>query len=208
MVAKKIASTSEEDRLTDSNIEKVIGMLNPSDPEIKPCTKKDACAILGIAYNTTRLATIISKYEEKIKYEKEKRAEKKGTPVSHSEVIYAIQAYIDGETLDAISKTLYRSTSTIKDILVSNSVTFRPVSHDYFKPELIPDAATRERFAIGEIVYSAQYNVNAEICKEELSPVYGYVYRVWLKGDQQQFAFVPAYELASLEHLRKIGVNV
>lgn len=207
MVAKKVVS-SNEDRMTDSNIEKVIAMLNPSDPEVKPCTKKDACSILGIAYNTARLATIISKYEEKVKYDKEKRAEKKGTAVTEAEVTYAIQAYIDGETLESIANTLYRGTSTVKAILINNAVTLRPISHDYFSPELIPDAAVRDRFTVGEIVYSAQYNVNAEICSEQETKDYGYVYRVWLKGDQQQYAYVPAYELASLEHIRKLGVKV
>lgn len=205
MAIKKVL---DDTKLTDSNIERVISLLNPTNPETKPCTKKDACEILGIAYNTTRLANIITKYEERIQYDKQKRAEKRGTPISEAEVIYAIQSYLEGETLDSISKTLYRSSSTIKDILVSNAVTFRPVSHDYFKPELIPDAATRDRFSIGEIVYSAQYNVHAEICKEDYDKRYGYIYRVWLKGEQQQYAYVPAYELASLEHLRKIGVKV
>lgn len=201
-------SEAEEERMTDANIAKVIEMLNPTEPEVKPWTKKDACAYLGMSYNTTRLATIIKTYEERIKYEREKRAEKKGKPATESEIIFVIQSYIEGETLDAIAKSLYRGSSFVKSILINNAVTFRPVSHDYFNPALIPDNAIRNRFNIGEVVYSAQYNVNAEIRSEQLHSSGVYVYRVWLLGDQQQFAYVPVYELASLEHLRLIGVKV
>jgi hypothetical protein len=201
-------SEAEEERMTDANIARVIAMLNPTEQDVKPWTKKEACSFLGMSYNTTRLASIIASYEERIKYEKEKRAEKKGKPVTDSEVIFVIQSYIEGETLEAIAKSLYRGTSLVKNILISNSVTFRPTSHDYFSPALIPDNAVRLRFEIGEIVYSAQYNVNAEIRSEELHKSGVYVYKVWLLGDEQQFAYVPAYELASLEHLRKIGVKV
>ncbi len=202
-------SVVEEERMTDENIEKVILMLNPTEESgAKPCTKKDACAFLGMSYNTTRLASIIASYQERIQYEKDKRAENKGKPATEQEIQFTIQSYIEGETLDSIAKALYRGVTFVKNILIANAVTFRPVSHDYFKPELIPQEATRERFAIGEIVYSAQYNVNAEICLEQVHPVWGYVYRVWLKGDQQQFAYVPAHELASLEHLRNIGIKV
>lgn len=202
-------TVAEEDRMTDENIKKVISMLNPSEESgAKPCTKKDACAFLGMAYNTTRLASIISAYQERIQYEKDMRAEKKGKPATEQEILFCIQSYIDGETLDSIAKSLYRGVTFVKSILIANSVTFRPVSHDYFRPALIPDEATRERFTVGEIVYSAQYNVNAEIRAEELHKSGVYVYRVWLLGDQQQYALVPAYELASLEHLGKLGVRV
>ena len=201
-------SEAEEERMTDTNIARVIAMLTPTEQDAKPWTKKEACSFLGMSYNTTRLASVIKAYEERIKYEKEKRAEKKGKPATDSELIFVIQSYIEGETLEAIAKSLYRGTSFVKNILISNSVTFRPTSHDYFSPTLIPDNAVRTRFGIGEIVYSAQYNVNAEIRGEELHKSGIYVYRVWLLGDEQQFAYVPAYELASLEHLRKIGVKV
>lgn len=201
-------SETEEERMTDVNIARVIDMLTPTEPGVKPWTKKDACSFLGMSYNTTRLSNIISAYEERIKYEKEKRAEKKGKPATDTEVIFVIQSYIEGDTLETIAKSLYRGTSFVKSILMNNSVTFRPTSHDYFSPALIPDNAVRTRFEIGEIVYSAQYNVNAEIRGEELHKSGIYVYRVWLLGDEQQFAYVPAYELASLEHLRKIGIKV
>ena len=201
-------SEVEEERMTDANIERVIEMLNPTEPDVKPWTKKEACSFLGMSYNTTRLASVIKAYEEKVKYDKEKRAEKKGKPATDAEIIFSIQSYIEGETLDSIAKSLYRGTSFVKSILVNNSVTFRPTSHDYFKPALIPDDAVRERFNIGEVVYSAQYNVNAEIRGEQVHSSGIYVYKVWLLGDWQQFAYTPVYDLASLEHLRKLGVKV
>lgn len=201
-------SNVEEERMTDTNIERVIEMLTPTQSDIKPWTKKEACTFLGMSYNTARLANIIKSYEEKVKYEKERRAEKKGKPATEAEIIFSIQSYIEGETIEAISKSLYRSASFVKSILVDNAVTFRPTSHDYFKPALIPDDAVRDRFNVGETVYSAQYNVNAEIRGESVHSSGIYVYKVWLLGDWQQFAFTPVYDLASLEHLRKLGVKV
>ena len=47
----------EGENLTETNIEKVIGLLEQE----KPITKKQACEILNISYNTTRLTKIIEK---------------------------------------------------------------------------------------------------------------------------------------------------
>ena len=81
--------------------------------------------------------------------------------------------------------------------------------HTYFKPELIPDGAVRNRFKLGEIVYSARYDSLARIDTETLTEKYGYIYRVWLLSDRWlQAANQEAYELASLEHLRELGVKV
>lgn len=197
-----------EDKLTDENLEKVIAMLDTTNPSVKPWTKKDCCAFLGIAYNTTRLASIIKEYTEKVLYKKERKAAKLGKPVTSDEVAFIIQSYIEGESLESIAESIFRGTSAVKTVLSNSGVPTRPTSHDYFKPELIPDRSAKERFAIGEVVYSAKYNVNAEIKAEQVHPVHGFVYRVWLLGEEQQFAYTPAYELASLEHLRELGVRV
>ena len=60
MAAKK-TKRQQEEKLTPSNIDYVISLLEAE----KPITKKDACAILCIAYNTTRLQQIIDKHKEK-----------------------------------------------------------------------------------------------------------------------------------------------
>ena len=67
----------------------------------------------------------------------------------------------------------------------------------------------RERFNIGEIVYSARYDSIARIDSEKQDSRYGWIYRIYLLADKwQQSAYQEACELASLEHLRKLGVRV
>ena len=80
-MARTRKASIDNDKLTDTNIARVIKLLNPT-PESgeKAITKKTACEIIGIAYNTTRLGTLIESYEERIAKEKAKRAEKRGKP--------------------------------------------------------------------------------------------------------------------------------
>lgn len=201
-------SEREEELMTDANIAKVIRLLEPSDEGVKPITKKDACQILGMAYNTTRLGTIIQQYKERRDREKRFRAEKRGKPITKDERSYIVSEYLAGEPIDGISKTTYRSTAMIKQVLDECSVPIRVPGHSYFNPQLIPEGAVRDRFKVGEVVYSARYDTLAKINSEQLSPKHGYIYSVWLSGNWQQNAYQPAYELASLEHLRELGVNI
>lgn len=196
--------TNDEEKLDSATIERVIKLLEPSDGS-KPITKKDACAILNIAYNTTRLTSIIDKYKERKLYDQQKRAEKRGKPATPAEVDYAISAYLEGATVDAISKSLYRSSSFIVGILQQYGVPLRNIPHSYFRPRLIPEEAMRSSFTVGEKVYSARYDSLAEV-RSEFKPG---VYLIYLLSDkQQQFAYQEAAELASLQHLRELGVNV
>lgn len=198
---------NENERLDDAHIERVIALLEPA--EGKPASKKDCCQILGIAYNTTRLATLIEKYKEKKAYEAKRRGELRGKPATNEEIVFIIGEYLEGATVDSISNATFRPSGFIKRILEDNAVPIRQSSHDYFRPELIPDGATRDRFAIGEIVYSARYDSIARVDSEQADPRYGWIYRIYLIADKWRMnAYTEAYELASLEHLRKIGVRV
>jgi hypothetical protein len=81
----------------------------------------------------------------------------------------------------------------------------RQSAHSYFRPELVPDEAVRDRFKLNEKVYSMRYDSIASIEKELSAGIY----RVYLLSDKwHQFAHQEAAELASLEHLRKVGVDV
>lgn len=194
---------SDSERLDPVHMERVISLLEPK--EGKAITKKEACNILNITYNTTRLNTLIEKYKENKARDAAKRAEKRGKPATEGEIQYAIQAYLEGSTVDSISKSLYRGPSFINTILEEYAVPKRKVGHSYFKPALIPDAATRSEFKIGEKVWSARYDCLAKI-EGIFKPGQ---YRIYLLDDKHsQYAYQPAEELASLEHLRKIGVNV
>ena len=201
------ARKTNEDLLTEANILRVIELLEPK--EGKPGTKKDACQILGIAYNTTRLATIIESYKDKKAKELERRAALRGKPATQDEINFVIQEYMEGNTVDSISKSLYRSSNFVRQLLERYEVPIRSSSQDYFRPELIPDGAVRDRFAVGEIVYSAKYDSMARVDKEQADPRYGWIYRIWLLSDKWlQSAWQESYELASLEHLRTLGVKI
>jgi hypothetical protein len=191
--------SKDEERLNAAHIERVIDLLENKG------TKKDACAILGIAYNTTRLGSIVDKYKENKARESAKRAEKRGKPATQAEITYAIQSYLEGDTVDSISKALFRGATFITSILHKYAVPIRQSAHSYFHPSLIPDAAVRSEFKLNEKVYSARYDSLARIDKEFSKGVY----RIYLLSDRWlEYAYQPAEELASLEHLREEGINV
>jgi hypothetical protein len=183
-------------------MERVIAALNSE----KPITKTAACAMLNIAYNTTRLDKLINSFLEKKAQDAARRKAKRGTPASPDEVSHIVTEYLEGATIDALSKAVYRGPEFIKRVLESNDITLRAASHDYFHPELIPDGAVRTEFKIGERVYSARYDSIAEI-RGEVPHKDGKVYRVWLDA-QEENAYQPAWELASLQHLRDKGISI
>ncbi|NDG29567.1 hypothetical protein EB118_05660 [bacterium] len=206
-MAKRRKTDLELEKMTDVNILKVIKLLEPQDN--KPITKKDACQMLGMAYNTTRLASIIEEFKQKQQRIAEQKAKLRGKPISDSERINIIQEYLLGATVEAISKLTYRSSHLIKQVLEDNSVPIRQPGHNYFTPQLIPEGAMRDRFQCGEVVYSARYDSMAKIKSEKLDPKHGYIYSLWLLSERWlQWCWQPHYELASLEHLRKLGVQV
>ena len=162
-MATKKRSELETELMTDANISRVIRLLEPQEEGVKPITKKDACQILGMAYNTTRLGTIIENFKANQARSAKRRAELRGKPASREDIIYIISEYLAGETVDSISKMTYRSTTFIKRVLEDNAVPIRVPGHTYFSPELIPDGAVRDRFQVGEVVYSARYDSLARI---------------------------------------------
>lgn len=203
-MATRRTKNSDSERLDDASIERVIALLEPKDGT-KPGTKKDACAILGIAYNTTRLGSIIEKYKADKAKDAERRAEKRGKPATPGEVDYLISSYLEGNTVDAIARSLYRGPAFVKSILVRYGVPIRQAAHSYFKPGLVPDLACKDKFDIGEKVYSMRYDSLA-VVRSEYSPG---VYSLFLLAEKwKQFCYQPSYELASLDHLRKAGVTI
>lgn len=206
-MATKKRSELEQELMTDANIIRVIGLLEPKEEGAKPITKKDACQILGMAYNTTRLAAIIQEFKAKRDRDAQRRAALRGKPATSEETKFIIEAYLEGEPIDHISKSTYRGSTFIHSILDSNNVPKRAASHDYFKPELVPEGAMRERFAVGEIVYSARYDSTAKV-ETEQKQNNQYVYRVWLLHEKwKQYAYQEAAELASLTHLQALGIK-
>lgn len=197
---------SEDERLDDANLERVIKYL-----EEPKATKKEACRILNISYNTSRLDKLIENYKAKKEADAKRRAEKRGKPATLEEVEYIIREYLSGATLDCISKLIYRGTQFIHTVLETYGVPRRQQgTQNYFNPELIPDEASRTEFSIGETVWSARYNSLAQIMAKDPKPhSLGNVYRIWLKDEfWKQYAYQPACELASLQHLRDKGISI
>jgi transposase len=200
----KVKASDHED-LSEPTIKRVIEAL----AHVPPCTKKTACEMLNISYNTSRLAKIIEQYEEKVTYRTMRRAEKRGKSATPDEIQTVAIEYLEGKGISEIAQMLFRSTAFIKGIIEHYGVPTRQKSKNYFTPELIPDRAVRERFAVGEGVYSARYDCYATIKSEELHKSGEYVYRIFLEEeDNQMFAYQPASELASLQHLRDLGIKL
>lgn len=195
-------SKNIDERLDDASIVRCMEYLGT-----KGATKKNACTILNISYNTARLDRLIETYKQKKEDEAKRRAEKRGKPATQEEINYAISEYLAGIPIITISNSIYRGTAFVKRILNDYGVPERQSSPDYFHPKLIPFKSARESFNIGELVYSARYDTLAIIDKELVQNDV-FVYRIWLKGTWLQFAYQPAYELASLEEIRKLGVTL
>lgn len=208
-MATRKKSASEEELMTDANISRVIRLLEPQEEGVKPITKKDACQILGMSYNTTRLGAIIEEFKQKQARTAQRKAELRGKPATKDDIVFIISEYLGGETVDAISKMTYRSPTFIKRILEENSVPIRVPGSSYFNPEMVPDGAQRDRFKVGEVVYSTKYDSTALVESEKLTEKYGYIYRIFLLSDKWlQSAWQEHYELASLQHLRDLGVRI
>lgn len=207
MATRKV-NALEEEKMTPANLQRVINLLEPE--EGTPITKKLACELLGMAYNTTRLGNILQQFKDKKERDRKHRAAKRGTAATKDEILYIIPEYLQGATLDNIANSIYRSSAFVKNVLETYSVPIRASSHDYFKPELIPEAAVRERFKVDEVVYSARYDSIARIDAErEFSEKHGWVYRLWLLSEKwKQSCYQPASELASLQHLKELGIKI
>jgi hypothetical protein len=220
----------ESENLSDTNIRKVIDLLSGTPP----VSKKEACNILNIAYNTARLQRIIDDFEETQAYRSKRKSQNKGKAATRDEVADAVTRFLSGDTISEIAAGLYRSSGFVKSIIERTGVPQKgDGKYDYF-----PDECIAEDFATGEIVWSAKYHGPA-IVKQELSVDYqaelpGYkdinyekkygskAYNIWVieKIDDdysdrwttaQGGGFTAtqlAYDLGKLSHLEEYGVDL
>jgi hypothetical protein len=187
------------ERLTPSNIEKVIGLLSAE----KPITKKAACEILGITYNTTRLQSTIDSYLEKKKSDAEKYAKKKGTPATTAEIQYILAEYLTGNSITKIGESIHRSSVFVKNVLTKCGCPIREQHSSYFDPPLIPEESIKEEYAIGEKCYAVRYKSLATV-RGMVESKGNIVYSLWLEAEEwQQFAYQPWWELARLDLIIK-----
>lgn len=199
----------------------MITLLTPSDTST-PISKKDACALLNIAYNTTRLQRIIDDYNERQAFIQKKKNENKGKPATDHEIATMVEEYLSGETYAAIARRLYRSSSFVRSVLERIGVPQRPQSSHERRPDYIPDGCVSQDFSSGEIVWAARYHKPAIVKKEVQSKGdhLGKVYLIYVMEATDAsdsffpyvehggyFAYQPAYDLGKLEHLQKYGVK-
>jgi hypothetical protein len=220
----------EYENLSDTNIRKVIDLLSGTPP----VSKKEACSILNIAYNTARLQKIIDDFEETQAYRSKRKSQNKGKAATRDEVADAVTRFLSGDTISEIAAGLYRSSGFVKAIIERTGVPQKGEgTYDY-----LPDECIAEDFATGEIVWSAKYHGPA-IVKQELSVDYqaelpGYkdinyekkygskAYNIWVieKIDDdysdrwttaQGGGFTAtqlAYDLGKLTHLQEYGLDL
>ena len=105
--------TKKHENLTETNIQHVYELLNQDNP----ITKKEACSILNIAYNTTRLNKIIQDHLETVEYRERRKAQNKGKGATEAEIREVVNLYLDGLNISDIAKGLYRSPAFIKSIV-------------------------------------------------------------------------------------------
>lgn len=224
--------TKEGENLTPSNIRKVIDLLNPSVEGQKPITKKEACEILRIAYNTSRLEKIISDYIEHQQYVKMRRSQKRGTNADTSEIRDAVTSYLQGEGTTLIAKRLYRSHAFIKNLIEKIGVPEKPVAATEKRiVSFLPENCVAESFEKGEYVWSAAEHAIARISHEMsleyqsskpgITPIdyekkYGTkCYAIYVMSPSSEDSFISggyhsyslAYDLGKLSHLKQYGID-
>lgn len=150
----------DHENLSDTNIQKVIGLLSGTSP----ISKKEACGILNIAYNTARLQRIIDEFEETKAYREKRKSQNKGKSATKDEVADAVTRFLSGDTISEIAAGLYRSSGFVKAIIERTGVPQKQEG----KCDYLPDECVAEDFVEGEIVWSSRYHGPA-IIKQELS---------------------------------------
>ena len=210
----------KEEKLTETNINKVIELLAAE----KPITKKEACEILNISYNTTRLNKIILDHQETLEFRAKRKAQNKGKGVTEAEKVSIVKHYLDGANVSEIASALYRSPAFIKAVIERMGVPQKLPDTDYqgIREAMIPEPCVSEEFQAGERVWSARGNCIAIIQKEfknetNYEEKYGSkMYHVWeiemAECESPYFGMIRnaghhatrlAYDLGSLRHLQQ-----
>tara|TARA_R100001591_G_scaffold93649_1_gene99558 strand:- start:647 stop:1366 length:720 start_codon:yes stop_codon:yes gene_type:complete len=154
----------KHENLTKANIAKVIELLEQD----KPITKKEACSILNITYNTTRLGKIIDEHKLDIERTSRMKAKLRGKPATDDDVRFVVQRYITGENVSNIASSMYRSPAFVKSIIERIGVPMKLPEGDYEgrRNAMLPDQCVAEEFEVGEVVWAIRKNYPAKIIRE------------------------------------------
>jgi hypothetical protein len=221
MAIRSKVKVKEGENLTETNIKRVIELLEAQ----KPISKKDACDILNISYNTTRLTKIIEQFKQDQEEQQRRRAANRGKAATEFEIQSIIEGYLDGDAIADISKRIFRSTGFVKDVIESVGVPQKVVGANYWQPGIIPEQCAREEFERGQVVWHARRHCMAIVLErkhtvsekhianyyqvyiiepiEEISP-----YFPQFDGYGGYYDGAYAYDLGCLDHLKQYGVDV
>ena len=155
------------ENLTDAYISNVIELLQQDEP----ITKKEACEILNIRYNTTRLQRIIDEYNEVWEYKEKRKSQNRGKGATRDEIKSVIEYYLDGDNISEIATRTYRSNAFVKAILervgvpekLSKEAHSKCYRHKY---QMLPEECVKDKFEDGELVWSVRDNGVAKILRE------------------------------------------
>ena len=198
-MATRRVKVRDGENLTDANIEKVISLLEAD----KPITKKLACEMLNITYNTTRLNTIIEQYKGDKEFKKAMRKKMRTMPIDKATASQIVSEYLSGESLANISASTYRSVNVVKNVLSKYNVPVRNTSVDYFHPVFIDnDEAIKDDYVPGDLVYSARYDCPVTILECKDTEKHGMTYKIQIHGIKRRTAYQPFYELADLRRVQ------
>ena len=144
------------EKLDDTNLQRVWEALNSS----KPITKKEACEMLNIRYNTTRLQRIIDDYLEMQDYREKRKSQNKGKAASRDEIKTVVQNYLEGYNISEIAKSIYRSPSFVKNIVERVGVPQKLAESDYegIRNSMLPEECVAESFEYNERVWFPKKN--------------------------------------------------
>lgn len=216
----------EGERLDDESIEAVIELRS----QAKPITIKEACERLNINPNGARLQKIIDEYHERKAIRKQFRDANRGKPATDAEIATVVEMFLVGESLKEIAETLYRSEGFVRKVIEDVGVPQVLPGEKYHNFSPLPEQCVAESFEEGEFVWSSKYGGIAEVIKfAHIEKGTGAnLYRIWIHQridpekafpDGKRYKYQPetgggyyahqaAYDLGSLAHLRKYGVDV
>jgi len=218
----------EHEKLDEANLNRVIELLEGE----QPITKKVACEMLNISYNTTRLGSIIAEHKDIIEYRATRKAQNRGKRATDLEKRDAIERYLDGQTVSEIAKGLFRSTTFVRNLIdnigVPQKITKSEMSVYRHRTPILPEQCVAEEFDIDERVWSAKYNTIAIIKKHVTEHATNYektydskMYQIFVitmtDFDTKYFGWQKiggfwshalAYDLGSLRHLKEYGIDI
>ena len=163
-----IKSKSHE-KLSFDNIERVISQLEKDSP----ITKKEACEMLNIRYNTTRLQKIIDDHNDTKAFKERRKAQNKGKAATEEEIKSVVQYYLDGYNVSEIANSIYRSPAFVKNIVERTGIPQKLPESDYegMRNAMLPEQCVAEEFDYNEKVWYPKKNKFA-IIKEEITQKY------------------------------------